>query len=439
MVTSTLRRIAPAFGVAVLSVLLTVRPASAEVEIGSAEGWTLSVDGRFNTFISQGFGDAYPNDPADGSYNITGGSGLGTLKQTRSDGTYQGTRIRSGFLGNIFAFNVKKQVSETTTARAYMAFWSTVETNLVRYDAFKPLTAPDVREGYLKLEGPWGSVLAGRSLGLYSRGSVEINFNYGHNYGLGFPCNIDEQGPTCGMIGFGVLFPFFASGILYTTPSLGGLTLALGEYDPVILAGHWERVTYPRTEAEIAYQRKLGTNGMVKLFSSGIWQRLGLVSHPGDTNPNANKTVDVLGGAGGLRFEMGPLRFGAAGHIGRGVGFYYAIENSPAAYYFSPNGSSDPNDGNLRTFSGYYGQTMLVLGKFDLALGYGVSQLHKLSYDTDMTKDLPHSQRGINVGIYYHIRDYLVYGLDVFDALFKWDRGEKQHVDFINTGLTMTF
>src|SRR5262245_59663040 len=194
----------------VVAVVSWARPAAAEVELLQKDGWTLTMYGRFNSFLSVGFGDSYPNDhmadpanPNDIDYTVIGGGGLNQGLQGKSNGKFFTPRIRNGFMGNIIAFGIKRDITERTKLSGYMAIWSDIETNLTRYLPVKM----DVREGYLKLEGPAGSLLAGRALGLYSRGSVEIDFNYGHQNGMGFTCNVDETFPTCGMIGFGVLFP----------------------------------------------------------------------------------------------------------------------------------------------------------------------------------------------------------------------------------------
>ena len=39
---------------------------------------------------------------------------------------------------------------------------------------------PDAREGFITFDGPWGSIHAGRFLGLFSRGATEIAFLYAH-------------------------------------------------------------------------------------------------------------------------------------------------------------------------------------------------------------------------------------------------------------------
>lgn len=419
------------------------KPTSFRVE---SNGWTFSLDGRVNSFFTYGWGNYLPVNAPDGDMTGLIGGGYDVQLQRDSSGNFHTPRIRNGFVGNVLNFDLSRKISDTTRMSAHFSLWSDIETNLQVYsDALTWM-----QEGYLKLEGSWGSFTAGRQLALFSRGAVEIDFNYMHGYGLGLGCNVDVVHPSCGMIGFGVLFPFFRSGLVYATPSLGGFTLTLGAYDPVILAGKWERVIMPTLEAEAAFTLPLGQMGMFKLFASGLYQRLGAAGNPPsmggppDTRTLAHKTVDQYGGAGGARVEIGPVRLGLAAHYGKGLGFFYAQENSQAAY-FNATDSADPRDGDLRTFRGFYGQLMVVLGKVDVAVGAGVSQLILLSFEQGSDPNIapPHvakQNRGISGGVFFHLDDHLVLGLDYMDALYSWwYTSFTQHVRFVNAGLTMTF
>jgi hypothetical protein len=321
---------------------------------------------------------------------------------------------------------------------AHFALWADIETNLSVY--IQPQTY--MEESYLRLEGPWGQLTAGRQLALFSRGEVDIDFLYAHGNALGWPCNFNFIYATCGQIGFGVMFPFFRPGFMYQTPSLGGLHFALGAYDPVILAGKWERVIMPTLQAELAFTTKIGDIGMFKLFANGLWQRLGAKR---DFMNIANKTVDQIGGAGGIRLELGPMRLGLAGHYGKGLGFYYAQENSGAAAYNATMVATDPvdaaRDGDLRTFRGFYGQLALVFGNVMLSGGAGVSQLVPLPWETGPAlPPLPKQNLGINGVFNYRIADNLVFDIDFFRAQFTWYATVfKQTVNTVNTGITMTF
>src|SRR5262249_45345600 len=150
---------------------------------------------------------------------------------------------------------------------AYTQIWMFVENNgrqknLPNY--------PDFRQGYLKLEGPWGSLSAGRMRALFSRGATDIDTMYAHRWGVGFPGKIDNNGPTVGQRGFGVLGSGFSSAVMYATPAFNGVQLTVGLFDPVQLqgSGAWTRTKYPRPEAELTFEQTF-MNGWGKAFLFG--------------------------------------------------------------------------------------------------------------------------------------------------------------------------
>ena len=58
------------------------------------------------------------------------------------------------------------------------------------------------------------------------------------------------------------------------------------------------------------------------------------------------------------RAEVGNLHVGAAGHYGRGLGLFYALEPDDV--------SVSSSTFELRTFDGYSGVVQYVLGRFDI-------------------------------------------------------------------------
>jgi porin-like protein len=428
--------------------------ASADIDLVNSKGWRVYTNGRLDGFFSYTFGDGFPSAPPGAAYSYLGG-GLTGANILDNQNKITSSRVRSGFVGNISALGMQKDLGGGTTLAGYFALWTAIETN---HNRFVPVY-PEVRESYLKVSGPWGGLLVGRTLGLFGKTSVEIDYKYGHGNGLGYPCVLDATSTpgACGQIGFGVLFPFYSAGIAYTFPSFAGLALTAGVYDPVILAGKWELTPWPRFEGQLAYDLALGATGKVHAALEGLWQRVAQPNTPGLTP--AVRTEDARGVAGGLRVEAGPIRVGVAGHYGTGLGFNYALEDSAASAYIA--GINDPVtvDGKLRNYFGYYGQVMLVLGdivgresqglgRVDLAGGYGVAHLVQIEgLDVNRTDvgsgnignpGLPKEQAGINGVVQYHIDDNLVADVDYFRANFSWWDGiGKQSVNTINAGLTM--
>jgi len=427
--------------------LLWPSAAHAELTVAEKGGFRFFTEGRINTFASVGFGDDFPlptPNPNGPPHSVVGETALGAAGQNTDqddiNNKYFAMRGRNGFLGTILGFGIARDLTATTKVKGYIALWGHAET----YDRDRTFASEfDAREGYLNFEGPWGGFSAGRMLGLFGRISTEIDFSYGHNFGLGYPCG-DAQGPTCGHIGTGVMFPGFASGFVYATPPLAGLKLQVGIFDPVRLLGAWNRAPIPRPEAALSFEQKLGVVSLLKFQVEGMMQPVsrGQV----DASGGASLVHDrVWGVAGGSRFEVGPLRLGASVFRGKGLGQYYALQNSPVAF--------NPATYELRSFTGLYAQTALVFGPIQLAAGVGQVRIDQLEVDKrDASLSNAKSQTGISAAVYYHLSDHLVLGLDYFRFQTDWYGAptvdpttmavtgvlapEKQVVSYINAGAT---
>jgi hypothetical protein len=293
----------------------------------------------------------------------------------------------------------------------------------------------DFREGYMQIEGPWGGVTGGRFLSLYSRGITEIEVLYGHGYGVGFPAvdvsdyvagSVSEPGPTGGMVGFGILSATYSAGLVYTTPSLGGIKLAGGVFEPVLLQGAgWETTRGPRAEGELTYDLVSGAFKM-HLFGNGGYQKLNV----GGTTEEAT----MYGAGYGGRFEMGPVHIGGGGHYGKGVGITYAFDGSATS---SSAVSLPPNE--LRMSSGFAVLGQIATGSFDLNVGFGQTQVKQTGADKTVTDSVLKTQTAVSAGVVYHATDFFHLDIDFIHTAFAWYGGEKQKVDFINTGVTVTF
>jgi hypothetical protein len=408
------------------SVLAFAQTARAEITLAEAKGFKFFTEGRVNTFASIGAGDEFPvaNPNPDGGppHSVVGETALYAQGQNTDQddvhGKYLAVRGRNGFMGTVLALGMRKAVTASTEVKGYVSLWGHAESYNRDRSNFSDF---DVREGYMTFDGPWGSLTAGRALGLFGRISTEIDFNYGHNYGLGYPCG-DAQGPTCGHIGTGVMFPGFAAGFQYSSPALAGFKLHAGLYDPVRLLGAWNRANVARPEGALSYENKLGGSGLLKLQLEGMWQPISrLVVSTDPAAPKTLRTDAVWGAAAGARLEVGPARFGAAAFRGKGLGQYYALQNSPVV--FGPNY-------DVRSFTGVYAQGALVLGALQLSAGVGQVSVDQLEYDkTDPTLSNAKSQTGVSLAAYYAVSEMLVLGLDYFRFQADWYGAPRSSVD----------
>ena len=454
--------------------LFWARPASADLVLFDKDGWTFFTDGRINSFYSLGYGDAFPTPTPNPTPPIVDPNGVEIPAPTHSivgdgqqifnagfandqglQGKFLASRVRSGFLGSIIAFGMKREVTETTAIKSYVSLWQTAQTNLrtriadtiasdlpAGKNQFKSF---DVREGWLAFEGRAGTLIAGRQNGILGGMSTEIDFLYGHNFGLGLPC-VEPYFPACGHIGSGALGPGNGSAFTYTTPSLGGLRLKAGFYDPVRLLGAWERTPYPRPEGALMFERRPSASVMFKLQVEGMYQYMAQIGE--------RRTDRVWGVAGGARLEAGPLRLGVSGFRGKGLGAYVALQNAASTF--------EPASRNFRYFTGMYAQLALVFGREQLSAGAGRVIADQLDADkVDFGKSNLKSQSGISGAFYHRVTDNFVLGIDyllfhtewwgapnstnmidpstnnpVAIALPGFLKGEKQTVHFVNVGAT---
>lgn len=460
--------------------LLLPRAAAAEVTLVEKDGWSVYITGRVQAFLNYNKGDGYPGTAAlkDGNQNTlqlrAGGQDQAEAyhefpgNDPTSLGKIEELRIRTGFVGNVLGFGIKKQINANTDVQAFTAVTTYIDSTQRR----KYLEVrPDWRESFLKITGPWGALTAGRFLTFYSRGATEITYLYGFKYGLGWPgsvSNISASGPGAGHVGFGVLGNGFGGGLAYATPSLGGAQINVGLFDAnsLVGAGPWERVKLPRAETEITFEKNLGGGTMFKLFANGAWQKIYHKEKP--------NSATILGAGYGGRLEVGPVHLGLAGHYGKGIGMDFALQPSPNIW--DSRFEQFPDDPNLRTFTGYYAQLMVsALKTLDISAGFGVTSVaqnpeDKQDYaDDDMNpatnaccdkadpqKPTPTSadsvgfvtikqQMGISGGATIHVTENIHVALEYFRAMFQWYRptpalagttNPKQNFHVVNAGIT---
>ena len=467
------------------SCLLTSGQADAEVTIVKGESWDVYVAGRVGAFVSYNFGEGPPipvkpgsmiQSPASMPIGGPVGGGIDTdqppneviydlgpdgMRLLNKQAKIRRMRVRSGTHSNILTFGMHKQVTPTLKMTAQVSIWGTIESDFTNGVTSVPANGirdngvtADTREAYLELASTnWGSVTAGRFMGLVGRGNTEVDMLYGHGYGVGFPIvsrafnkpatgDVIYPGPTGGMTGFGLLGGFPAAGIMYTTPSLAGFKASAGVFEASRygLAG-WNTTRYPRPEAELAYD--LHTSGVkLHLFASGGFQTL--------YNGNSVLTTTVWAAAYGGRFEVGPLRVGGGGFTGKGAGTVYAFDDNPAmsspasmTNVFNPMTMMNVpiNTYEIRNTHGFFGIAQVALGPVDIGGGAGQTQISLVDADVAALNTVSplKSQLGFFGAVVYHLNENFHLDLDAFQGGYKWYNDEHQKMNVVSAGATVTF
>jgi len=400
-------------------------PAPEPLSIAKVKGWDITLDGRMSAFVSFSQGD--PQPPTTALWQ-------GYQDKPDSSNHIVATRIRSGFVSNVLGWTMHKEVRKDTSITGRFAIWGNVS-----QQRDKTITPDvDLREVYLKIEGPWGAVLAGRNIGVFGRGGINLDYDIEHGYGLGSPCMIVNRVPghgpiaACGHVGFGILFPAFNAQLTYNTPKFAGFQLTAGLFDPAAVSERgYERTPLPRVEGELSFQAPKYFHAEV----SGSWQRIG-------QNDQLNLNVDAYGVAYSAGLNLGPVQLGGAGFFGQGLGIWAAMEDYPVF--------SDQNF-ILRHQKGFLGMAALNFGQTKIAGGFGETLISRTVNDPNMPftqQNFPRSQMGISAGIYQGVLENVVLALDYFRASHTWNEGldmnqqvftPKQTVNFVNLGATLVF
>lgn len=412
----------------VLSFSVSAPDAYAEKILAHDGDFTVFTDGRVAAFASYLHGDALPIPAATLGLQIPTGDG-GTQADAGTSGTIDRMRIRSGLIGNNLGLGVRGPLTDYTTVKAYFQIWAWVES--LGEDKTQ-INYADVRQGYLKLEGLWGSLLVGRSRGIFSRSNTDNDILLAHGYGVGYPgaSGVDSNGPSQGQVGFGIIGSWFAAGIAYATPDLAGFQLNMGIFDPTRIVCCYQRTKWPRAEAELTYNHAIGQMGKFILFASGVYQTVYQQGQPESVNATAK------GVAYGGRLDLGPAHLGVSGHYGKGLGLYNTLES----------GATMSETNELRLSDGYSVIAMVSMGRLDVSATYGITRVFMTARDqaaqpspTSSVIEVLKHQQGIAGVAVFHIRPWLHLDVDVFRADFLWFYGDKQ-VDYIaNAGMVMTW
>jgi hypothetical protein len=433
-------------------------PAEAEVPLGEVLGWTVSVDGRVNAFISHVWGD---NRPAGlDNLNWVGFNESNSPGQADSDNNLRKTRIRSGYVPSTLGFNFKKAVSDNFKLASRVEVGIQI-TNVDPAFIADP-TWLEPRSVYLDISGNWGSVRAGRDMSLFPRSNLYMNYELGHAYGIGFPCSYERMfGGACGHVGFGTLWPDFRAQIGYSTPKIGDiLQISAAVFDPrTVPTYNWDQTPLPRVEGEAVADYSWQTGWGVKAWGNGFWQTVGtsvdILDPATMVTSREDFSQDAYGVGGGLLARLGPFKAGFAAHTGKGMDGFSTFTFNPIAIGQS-NTLPNRSERRFRKTSGFLAEASVTLGDTWFMGGFGKALLDRDAtdppIDTLEAAPLIRSQTGISAGVFHRI-DQVVIGVDYFNARYAFDArftdpdmsgpleptyvDSEQTVHIVNTGVTL--
>lgn len=379
-------------------------PASAVVVVGGDNGWEISFDGNINVFYTVGDYDA--------NTRIVNG---GNEKTT--------SRVQTGLLPAFFSFNAKSPTYNGMTGTARISFAPQIQTGgtLTQIGATSTggdgITgaSSDVREVVFNLDGSFGQISLGRTLSLYGRQAI---LNDQTLFGVGASPANGNGGTTLGRIGYGYIYPDFASRIQYTTPMMNGFQAAVGLYDPSGIngisgqaggtAGLLDEDSTPRVEAEVSFTTNV-QNASLKLWADGSYQALNssctgtAVVGDDPAITYACDELDSYGIGGGAKVGFGGFDF---------VGYYSYNEGvSGASALFRFFGGPDVNNAATGTFNEnelttYYVQGAYTFGATKVAASYGQNEF-RADGEAGVGDNVRNKNEMYTVGVYHDVTSWL--------------------------------
>jgi hypothetical protein len=329
-----------------------------------SNGWTFGFAGNVNIFAQYQSQSSSGNTPA------------GLVGAGKAQGFYYGT----GLLPSFATFTAKGKEGNTDLGIQF-GFAPEVQCGGGNHDCFGAEfsgASIDMRQVFMTVGGSWGSILAGRELGVYQRQNI---LNDQTLFGVGGG-GIAPRGTTLGRIGFGYIYPNFVAQMTYNTPAGRPGSLSIGLMDPSTF-GPYNTHNTPRLEAEGSYK-----SGNVLVFASGTLQN-------SKSAPSGGESKTAYGAAGGVTYKTATFSLHGSGYYGRGVGTTLMFGDAGADDVVCATGVTNCPD--LTKSYGFFGQLTFTPtnSKATFAGSYGSSYIKGSTGSQRLENTL------ISGGIYY--------------------------------------
>ncbi len=297
--------------IVVVGALAAIAPAAARAVEVKAGDWDLSFSGNVNAFATYqicGVNNAQ-----------IGGLPLACSKADKSPDQFS---IESGLLPSALVFSAKTRAHDLDTS-ATVGLYPGLHVADTRTGAGSNNSfSMDVRQIFLTFgDKSWGTVKLGKDLGLFG-GDVILSDMLLLGVGSGAHGTLNHN-VTFGHIGSGYIYADWIPQLSYTTPSYGGLQLAVavvegfganteGTVTGFLADSPDLRNDMPGFQARVSYDFTGPAKGRV--WVSGMYQRAKLNAPP------SNPSLDSVAGDVGVKVDVSGLGALAYGYVGDGVG-----------------------------------------------------------------------------------------------------------------------
>ncbi|MAI85401.1 MAG: hypothetical protein CMM91_10815 [Rickettsiales bacterium] len=337
----------------------------------SEGGWEISFDGAANAFYNVTNSDATNDATFAGANTVTTFETAGDF--IASDGA-QTSSISVGLLPNVFGFTIKAPTSNGLDVSGRLGIY----THMNADGSSAASNAPNMRETSFTVAGSFGSILAGRHLGLWQRKAIVNDVTL---FGVGGTAG-NITGTTLGRIGSGYVYADWYPQIQWTLPTMGAVTatVSLLQATPLISTtanyGATETAT-PRVEVLIDANHSFG-GADINFWLDGQFQELertttqtttvraGATAYNGASTDEAD-AITAYGVGAGAKITVGSFDLVASFFKNRGVGIQFQGNTGGSTY----SGALDAV-GKARHFYGGYIQAHADLGGgTNAAFSYG--------------------------------------------------------------------
>ncbi len=285
----------------------------------------------------------------------------------------------------------------------------------------------DIRQVFLTVGGSWGTIMAGRNIGLFGADAI-LNDMTLLGVGAGNGNYAAPANTSLGSIGLGYIYTDWLSQINYTTPAMGGAKVTVGIFDPLNTLGQ-----VPVNHSSPGFQGKIAwTAGPIYLSGSLLYQKqrlacadtasIPLASCAGMATGNVeyNSTAFDLGG----KYDLGGLEVLGWYYRGKGVGTtgLFVLSNDAA--------------GTARDSDGFLLQATYKIGPTKVGVNYGQSKLDRTAIDPVTLVEKNDKWTG---GVYHNLTDNLLI-VGEFSRLQSKNQGGGSNTSWnLNAGLFLKF
>jgi hypothetical protein len=399
------------------TLFISTSPASATLVVGGEDGWSFSTDGNVNMFAAYETSDHRPYF-------------AGTRRGGTLDDNKEGFRERIGLVPGWLAFNIKAPTMGGLDMAARISFCPTFDSKDVGKSKNSFGNQIDLREVFFTIDGAFGQVLLGKTLSLYQGLNLTTDMLI---WGYGANGAMDGGGTPLGRIGYGYVYPQFNAQVRYTTPDMHGFKLAVGLYDPSVIAGPNAEAgdtKLPRLETELTYAGTF-SEGSYKIWLSGMYQQAKFSSGSGFSGD-----VEAYGVAAGIKVIHGGFDVVLSGFENQGAGSVLMLDTD-----------SLDSAGKERDGRGYIAQVMYgfdnAWGHTKFGASYGANIMDETSADRqDRINSVEvqiEEQKLLGFGVYHDLNDHLKLVAEYFYTDNQWFDGEGQHSHLFALGTFFTW